>query len=66
MSASLKSKKIDARSWWYEDKRGIEVIVERHASTTGKRIPWSSILKAAKRCGVLAARQTDGAREESK
>lgn len=55
---SLKSKKIHESAWWYEDERGIEVVQEyrrpdgTYLSTGSARIPWSKLLKAAKRCGA--------------
>ena len=47
---------ISPTQWWYEDKRGICVIVEArnqdgtYHSTTHTNISWNKLLKAAKRC----------------
>jgi len=55
---SLKPKKIHEFAWWYEDERGIIVVQEArrpdgtHLSTEQARIPWSKLMKAAKRCGA--------------
>lgn len=49
---SRSPKTIDADSWWYEDERGIRVVCAVGRPYT-MRIPWSKILKAAKRCGRI-------------
>lgn len=36
-------------AWWYEEEKGISVIVEPNAKTTTIRIPWKSLEGALKR-----------------
>lgn len=40
---------IDEKSWWYEENRGISIIIEPHDGTTEKRINWRVIRSALKR-----------------
>lgn len=56
----LASHKLKGRddAWWYEENDGIHVVVEPTMTTMTERtksvrIPWSSILKAAKRGGKI-------------
>lgn len=55
---SLRPKAISKTAWWYEDKRGIDVVTEfrkggDYMGTITNRIRWSQIIKAAKRCGQI-------------
>jgi hypothetical protein len=54
---SRRPKKINGTAWWYENLRGIEVVQEYsngvQIRTITTRIPWTGLLKAAKRCGKL-------------
>lgn len=57
-SPSRKPKAITKTSWWYEDRRGIDVIHQIHASgayvrTDSMRIYWAKLIAAAKRCGKI-------------
>lgn len=59
MKPSRHPQNISKTAWYYENPRSISVLVEardangHHLKTTEVRIPWSRLLKTAKRCGII-------------
>ena len=54
MSLSLSPQNINDRTWYYEDKKGIEVYHEvydgdRFIKTVSVTVPWSKIRRSLKR-----------------
>lgn len=43
---SRKPTDISTSSWWYEEPRGINIVVERNPATTQHIIPWKQIERA--------------------
>jgi hypothetical protein len=39
------------RTWYYEDKRGIDVVKWENGRVVHLRIPWNRLMASAKRCG---------------
>ena len=47
---SLKSQNVSPHLWYYEDRNGIDVVVEPAQHRQIYKIPWSMLKKSLKRC----------------
>lgn len=55
LKPSLKPHRVRGRDdvWWYEDRRGIDLVHSVTGHGTVYRISWKQLLEAARRCGAL-------------
>lgn len=61
---SLEPQTLNRREWYYEDRRGIDVISWQSGMATRTRIPWRMLMQSARRCGQLKPKPSAGKRGE--